>query len=85
MGENKFRTHDIVSEEKKPVNPVDIHQWRFLKREKKEPKRNKQKATLRVAFNAPKPNPFKWFKVQYLRGNSDKLTLFTENNFLSYR
>ena len=35
MGESKFRTHDTVSEEKNPVNTVDIHQWRFLKKEKK--------------------------------------------------
>ena len=44
MGESKFRTHDTVSEEKNPVNTVDIHQWRFLKKEKKETKQNKQKA-----------------------------------------
>lgn len=31
MGENKFRTHDIVSEEKNPMSTVDIHQRRFLK------------------------------------------------------
>lgn len=54
MGENKFRTHDIVSEEKNPMSTVDIHQRRFLKGGGGEPKRNKQKATLRIAFNFSK-------------------------------
>lgn len=55
MGENKFRTHDIISEEKKSCEYSRYSPVKVSKQgEKKEPKRNKQKATLRIAFNFSK-------------------------------